>query len=361
MKNFTIITFNTLLLIIVFFWVPNLFFSKNESQDIDEFPHDENFLYIHLGSDLVKRIPLKSFAGFNDEVGYFNFRNLSTNEVLTHKGRVIYDVHYTMDSDGYRVSLPQKDKNLETVVFLGGSFVFGVGLEDSDTLTSQMSSIDSNRYYLNMGRAGYGPTLILGQVQTEVDHIVKFPPGTLFVYHRYRGGHYQRSWPTISWYKMFKFLIHYRWNKENDTLEKIGPMFGDNKIPLAYFYDFLLTSWVFDSGIFNFDYLFPDEMVAKECRVIKEVAKILKEKSYRFILAEHPLHYEFPNERFENADKVFRECIGNEFPVWTFQDLIIEAQRNKDKYVVDPKHENHPNALMNQLYAQELLKKINSL
>lgn len=361
MKNLVTIGINTFILLSIFFWGPNLFFNRNGSGNSHQLSYDENFQYHHLGPDLVKRTPKKESAGISDDVGYFYFRNQSINEILTYKEQVIYDVDYNIDSNGYRLTLPISDKNNQSIVFLGGSFVFGIGIEDAETLTSQMSLIDANRNYLNMGRGGYGPTHILGQVKTELDNILIFPPGALFIYHRFRGGHFERSWPTISWYKIFNLIIHYRWNEHEKSLDKVGPMFGDHKIFLAYLYDFLLSSWFFESGIFNYEYIFADEMIEKECRVIKEISRILREKSYRFILAEHPLHYEYPSARFENADKIFRDCIGNEFPIWTFQDLVQEAKINKKKFVVHPEHENHPNAQLNRLYAQELLKKINSL
>ena len=50
---------------------------------------------------------------------------------------ILYDVTYNIDDFGNRVSLsPARQNNGRSVIFVGGSFTFGEGLEDSETLPS---------------------------------------------------------------------------------------------------------------------------------------------------------------------------------------------------------------------------------
>jgi len=71
-------------------------------------------------------------------------------------GRVIYDVVYSFDPQGNRVSTPAPAAEQKpAALFLGGSFMFGEGLKDQDTLPSQFAQI-SGVSAINAGMHGYG-------------------------------------------------------------------------------------------------------------------------------------------------------------------------------------------------------------
>ena len=71
-------------------------------------------------------------------------------------GRVIYDVVYSFDPQGNRVSTPAPAAEQKpAALFLGGSFMFGEGLKDQDTLPSQFAQISAVPA-INAGMHGYG-------------------------------------------------------------------------------------------------------------------------------------------------------------------------------------------------------------
>ena len=71
-------------------------------------------------------------------------------------GRVIYDVVYFFDPQGNRVSTPSPAaEEKPAALFLGGSFMFGEGLNDQDTLPSQFAQV-SGLPAINAGMHGYG-------------------------------------------------------------------------------------------------------------------------------------------------------------------------------------------------------------
>ena len=71
-------------------------------------------------------------------------------------GRTIYDVIYSFDERGNRASSQPPDPQAHPqVIFLGGSFMFGEGLNDQDTLPSQFSMV-AGRRVVNAGMHGYG-------------------------------------------------------------------------------------------------------------------------------------------------------------------------------------------------------------
>jgi len=70
-------------------------------------------------------------------------------------GNVIYDVTYTFDSKGLRRTPDQYKTPPRKALFLGGSFTFGEGLEDSQTLPSKFAQ-STGWYSINAGMHGYG-------------------------------------------------------------------------------------------------------------------------------------------------------------------------------------------------------------
>jgi len=81
---------------------------------------------------------------------------------------LLYSVVYTIDENGLRSSNPD-DTDLagECVLFFGGSFVFGEGLNDADTLphlaSERLGAAVSTR---NFGLHGYGPHHVLAMIES---------------------------------------------------------------------------------------------------------------------------------------------------------------------------------------------------
>lgn len=71
------------------------------------------------------------------------------------EGRAIYSVSYTIGDDGFRVT-PQDPDREGLAYFLGGSFTFGVGLEDNQTLPYYFAKFAGEPAVKNLGIQGYG-------------------------------------------------------------------------------------------------------------------------------------------------------------------------------------------------------------
>jgi hypothetical protein len=77
---------------------------------------------------------------------------------------VIYDVTYTIDDSGFRLTpRPATPVGIErTIAFLGGSYAFGEGLNDDETLPFYFARTQDFRHsVLNLGFSGYGPHQML--------------------------------------------------------------------------------------------------------------------------------------------------------------------------------------------------------
>lgn len=94
-------------------------------------------------------------GGYNEFIDGFGYRpnpGVYTSRKLTSEGEVIYDVVYTIGEDGYRNDIQSAD--FEAYIY-GGSFTFGEGLNDNETLSFYLLhnyGISSK----NVGVHGYG-------------------------------------------------------------------------------------------------------------------------------------------------------------------------------------------------------------
>jgi hypothetical protein len=80
---------------------------------------------------------------------------------------VLFDVDYTIDSNGLRVAPPSRRANLAgTVLFFGCSFTFGEGLQDNETLPYQVGVQSGGRYRIfNFAFEGYSPAQMLAEIE----------------------------------------------------------------------------------------------------------------------------------------------------------------------------------------------------
>ncbi len=70
---------------------------------------------------------------------------------------VDYDVTYTIDPNGHRMTTGSDDPAADNVLFMGWSFTFGKGLNDDQTLPQLFSDATGRRYnVVNFGVPGYG-------------------------------------------------------------------------------------------------------------------------------------------------------------------------------------------------------------
>jgi hypothetical protein len=77
----------------------------------------------------------------------------------------IYDVVYTVDEMGRRVTPPPTIPGGPLVLFFGCSNTFGEGVEDNETLPSSFAALVPSATVLNYGFCGYGPQQMLAMLE----------------------------------------------------------------------------------------------------------------------------------------------------------------------------------------------------
>jgi len=96
---------------------------------------------------------------------------------------VLFDVDYTIDSNGLRVAPPyRKDDLAGTALFFGCSFTFGEGLKDDETVPYQVGVQSGGLYRtFNFGFEAYSPSQMLAQIEHGiVQRVVDTPPRYAF-------------------------------------------------------------------------------------------------------------------------------------------------------------------------------------
>ena len=114
------------------------------------------------GSGLVYRAEPRDWKIDHPVLGYGARPNTSVRESATYDGKMVYDVVYTIDADGRRmtpaVQAGPAPAGADTYLFFGDSFMFGSGLADGDALAAQVARVRDFRVRTaNFGLTGYGP------------------------------------------------------------------------------------------------------------------------------------------------------------------------------------------------------------
>ncbi len=111
------------------------------------------------------------------------------------EGNLIYDVSYSIDRFGRRAMPTVSEK--PTVYFFGGSFTFGEGVDDTETLPEQIRRLTGFNV-VNWGVPGYGPHQMLRQLQTENFSKTQVSPPALAVF-LLLTGHIDRAAGRAPW------------------------------------------------------------------------------------------------------------------------------------------------------------------
>ena len=95
--------------------------------------------------------------GFKFAPGKFHVKHVAKDR------SVLFDVHYTIDPSGRRVTIPSASiaHSKKQILFFGCSFVFGIGINDDETLSSQVAAQTVQYEVFNYGVGGWGPNNLL--------------------------------------------------------------------------------------------------------------------------------------------------------------------------------------------------------
>ena len=117
--------------------------------------------------------PHQLFAS-SDILGYMPKKSLTTDIKKLYQDELVFSATYTINEYGLRVAPPHNPSTEKCILFFGGSFTFGEGVYDHETLPYQVGIKTKGAYQIhNFGFGGYGPHQMLAAIEHgKVDSIV---------------------------------------------------------------------------------------------------------------------------------------------------------------------------------------------
>lgn len=103
----------------------------------------------------------------HDVLGYGPLPGQKVTATMTHRAGILYQVTYTIDGAGLRISPSYGTERSRCAIFFGGSFTFGEGVNDEEAMPYLVGENSDLRSY-NFGFHGYGPHQMLAALQEGI-------------------------------------------------------------------------------------------------------------------------------------------------------------------------------------------------
>ena len=134
------------------------------------------------------------------DLGYGPTPGRVTSSSKVVEGKRVFDVEYTIDGDGLRVAPPFAPDPAATLVCFGGSFMYGHGVNDQETLPYRIGvrSGGSIKVY-NFAFGGYGPHQMLAMLEGGAVNRTVEPEGKVVALYLMIEDHLRRSAGLNDW------------------------------------------------------------------------------------------------------------------------------------------------------------------
>ena len=256
----------------------------------------------------------------------------------------IYDVFYTMDSFSRRITpITQPLTRKKHLLFFGGSFTFGQGVEDPETLPARVGALSSEYMPYNYAFLAFGAAEMLARFEkTNVAAEVPEKEGLLI--YVFIDNHINRAIGTLQQSRFANFQHDYQLGS-NGELERQG--FFAKTHPLrtriyGYLYSLAITRY------FNFEH---PKIKPKH---IQHVVNIIG-KSKQLYLEQFPKGSFYvaiyPNSIHASQLIDYLEAQGIDYLDYSRMDF------SGLKYKLAPK-DNHPSALAHQVLAEKMTQNL---
>jgi hypothetical protein len=127
----------------------------------------ESYLWISKKPGVWDNFTKDASIRMHEILGYAPRKNSSTAHRRYFRNELLFNVAYTIDADGLRVSPPwNSSESLGSILFFGCSFTFGTGVNDAETMPYQVGTKLRGKYRIfNFGFRGYGPHQMLSAIE----------------------------------------------------------------------------------------------------------------------------------------------------------------------------------------------------
>jgi len=109
----------------------------------------------------------RGYRSAHPHLGYGPNKGVMVDASLVVNRQTVYDVSYTINATGQRIGPLTPQPGKDCILFFGGSFAFGEGLHDDETLPWRVGE-RTGLATINFGFHGYGPHQMLSAIQNGV-------------------------------------------------------------------------------------------------------------------------------------------------------------------------------------------------
>ena len=278
------------------------------------------------------------------------------NKVFDPDGKVLSKTLANHNEIGLRVTSENKKAN-KAVIFLGGSYVYGEGLQDHQTLPFIVGEKNQSIQTFNYGESAYGPNNVLRLInKIDLDEQIPNSLNKINVYFFSYPFHAKRYLGSIGWVGQIKT------NDPYYTLEQGRLVYKGNFANGRFF----KTAFLWLAHRLNFLYLImvdsPKLWGSKSQKLLcamanqmnRELSKKLGSRFNKLIFVNSPFKNNLKTEKvaaeYYQGTKL---CLDKEI-VYLEVKPPSDYNSNLSKYVLDKDYDWHPNEYANQWLAQQI-------
>lgn len=298
---------------------------------------------------LTKKMPDTRFEGVYENyyqikhpvLGYAPHKSIVRESARKYKGdQLIYDVQYTINKNGLRKSSDRTyTEGNNCLIMFGGSFTFGEGLNDNETMAYHASTLLGSTYNVyNFGLHGYGPHQMLSALEHRlVDEITMCKKDSYIIYHSL-ATHIRRSAGLSSW-------DHYGPRYELDSNgTAVFKGYFNNGFNSSRIAKKLRKSHIF-ANMFGVNRALTEKDVELYLAIVKKAKSLAMKRLQNSTF--HIIYWGIGTDRDKELQAAFS---NNEINNYQVSNILPGYSENMDRYKI--KYDGHPNALANREIAQ---------
>ena len=257
-------------------------------------------------------------------------------------GETIYDVRYGIDADANRV-VPGRPEHGRSWVILGGSYAFGEGLNDTETISARLQGRFPDVRVFSLARRGRSTADSLRYLQAHLD---EGPAPTLVIYFMIDDHIRRNACPdSLTAHAWGSKRPHYQLNdgqlvflgRAGDTLSLIGRL-NVNLHQRSQIWKRLFGNWKTS-----------EKSIELTLALLKELDRTCRDHGARLVIVTLPTN-KFPSEAFEAIRKGMAEANIENLDLETrLAEMPGDAKDKRMRYFIDG--DPHPNARGAKLFA----------
>ncbi len=281
----------------------------------------------------------------DDILGYALQKETTRRARKFYDDNLLYDVVVSVDKNGQRISPPCNEDCTDAILFFGGSFTFGEGVNDNETMPYRVGIESGGKYAIyNFGCHGYGTHQMLsaiehGLVTSIVQHQVRH-----VIYLAFYPEHVYRLAGLRWWSKRDpKYLL------SNDGQPQYDGHFDDDAYSLSNRIQKQLSKSSLISKFMNKN---------KLSKADKDLFVAMVSKSRKLLLEQYPALECHMIVWGSRADESLFEKLKREDISIHYIDDILPGLANAQLDYRISRHDIHPNSLSYRLMAQYVVANI---